>query len=467
MKITIIDKKHARKKCARVVLNDKIRAHRLVVDDRKEILEIKIPKKRKEMTRRKWIVLVRTIIREAKKYDLGRIEIVWKELIGFDNIGDDLGVLFAQAVYMADYDFFKYKTPPKEGWGEVREVVVIAQKRDKTIARQDVRHGVTIATQVNFCRDLANTSGSEMTPISLATTIRKAIKGTKIKMRVLDEKQMRRKKMNGVLTVGRGSAHQSRFIILEYMGTTPRKKPTVLVGKGVTFDSGGIDTKPHPYALDMMMDMSGGAAVVATLIALAKLHVKKNVVALIPAAENMPGGSSMRPGDVITMMDGTHVEIGHTDAEGRLILADALTYAKQYKPVCVIDVATLTGAAIVALGERASAIFTNDDALANRTLALAEKIGDYAWRMPLWDEYGAEIIGTRGDIANINTKGSPGSGGAISAAMFLKHFAKDYKSWMHIDIAPTMKSVFDEQLAKGAKGSPVRLLVSLLMNENQ
>ncbi len=461
MKITIVDKKISRKKCVCVVFNEKVRENRFIVNGKREALEIKVPKK-EEMTRRKWIILVRTIVQEAKKHNLNRIEIMWKDLVNFDNLGDNLGEIFAEAVYMAHYEFRKYKTEPKEKWSDVGEIVVIASKSDKTIKRQDVRRGVTIATQINFCRDLANTPGGDMTPTHLVSITRKAIKGTGIKMKVLDEKQMRRKKMNGVLSVGQGSAYQSRFIILEYIGTASNKKPTVLVGKGVTFDSGGIDTKPHPYALEMMMDMSGGAAVIATMIIAAKLKMKKNIIALVPAVENMPSGSSFRPGDIITMMDGTRVEVGHTDAEGRLILADALTFAKNYKPTRVIDVATLTGASVVALGERATAIFTDNDELAQETLDIAEKTGDYAWRLPLWDEYGAEIAGTHGDISNIRTKGQPGYGGASTAAAFLKHFAKDYKQWMHIDIAPTMTSVFDEQLTKGAKGSPIRMLIDLL-----
>ncbi len=464
MKITVVDKRLTRKKCVQIVFNEKIRENRFVVDKKTEILEIKIPKK-DEMTRRKWIILVRSIIQEAKKYNLGRIEILWRQLVNFDDLGDNLGQTFAEAVYMAHYEFRKYKTKPKEGWGDVSEIVVIAKKNDKSLQRQNIKKGITIATQVNFCRDLANTPGVDMTPASLVSITRKAVKGTKIKMRVLDEKQMRRKKMNGVLAVGQGSRNQSRFIILEYIGTRQTNKPMVLVGKGVTFDTGGIDTKPHPYALDMMMDMSGGAAVIATMIAVAKLRVKRNIVALIPVVENMPGGSSFRPGDIITMMDGTHVEVGHTDAEGRLILADALTFAKIYKPAQIIDVATLTGAAMMALGERATAIFTDEDELASNTLKIAEETGDYAWRLPLWDEYSTEIVGTHGDISNIRTKGQPGYGGAITAAAFLKHFAKDYKKWMHMDIAPTMTAVFDEQLTKGAKGSPVRLLISILEND--
>ncbi len=463
MKITIVDKNTTRKKYTRVSLQEKIVGNRFVVGVKGDSLEIKIPKA-EVMTRRKWIVLVRSIIQEAKKYRIERLEIMWKDLMQFENIGTDLEQIFAEAVYMADYEFRKYRVKPEEGWHNIDEVIVVADKKDKTCVYKNFRRGVTIASQVNFCRDLANTPGGDMTPVHLAGIIRKAIKGTKVKMRVLDEKQMRRKKMNGVLSVGQGSACQSRFIILEYMGSSATKKPTVLVGKGVTYDSGGIDTKPHPHGLEMMMDMSGAAAVVATIFAADRLNSEEHIVVLIPAVENMPSGMSMRPGDIVTMMDGTHVEIGHTDAEGRLILADALTYAKAFNPKKVIDVATLTGAAAVALGERASAIFTDNDELAQQTIVAGEKTGDAVWRMPLWDDYAAEIVGTHGDIANIRTKGQAGIGGAITAALFLKHFVKDYKDhWMHIDIAPTMTAVFDEQLAKGAKGAPIRLLAELVL----
>ncbi len=249
-----------------------------------------------------------------------------------------------------------------------------------------------------------------------------------------------------------------------YQGGLKSEKPIVLIGKGVTFDSGGIDTKPHPYALEMMMDMSGGVAVISTIVVAEKLKLKKNIIVLVPVVENMPSGASFRPGDIIEMMDGTTVEIGHTDAEGRLILADTLTFAKKYRPEKVIDVATLTGAALSALGERANAIFTNDNDLAKKTEKLAEKVGDYVWRLPLWEEYESDIKGEYGDISNINTKAKSGYGGSITAATFLKHFAKDYKSWMHIDIAPRMTATYDENLAKGATGTPVRLLVKLLEN---
>lgn len=465
MKITIVEKSVAGSKFTRIALNEKIPASRLVSENKIDTLEVKIPKK-DSMNRRKWIILVRSIIQEAKKNKIERIEVRWEELTGFDNLGEDLSQIFAEAVYMANYEFRKYKSKPEEGWFDLREISVVVSKKDKSFSRSKLDEGVLIANSINFCRDLANTPGEDMTPVHLVNITRKALKGRKIKMSVLDEKQMRRKKMNGVLAVGKGSSYQSRFIILEYYGADIKKKPIVLVGKGVTFDSGGLDTKPHPHGLEMMMDMSGGAAVIATILVAEKLKLKKNIVALIPAVENMPSGDSMRPGDIIKMMDGTNVEIGHTDAEGRLILADALTFAKNFKPELVVDVATLTGASMVALGERASAFFTDNEELSARIVKLAEKTGDYAWRLPLWDEYAVEISGTHGDIANIRTKGSSGVGGAITAALFLKHFAKDYKDrWMHIDIAPRMTSVFDEQLVKGAIGTPIRLLVELLKED--
>ncbi len=463
MKITITEKNTSRKHFVRVVFDAKATASHVREDARgKKTLVIVAPKK-DALTRRGWIVLMRSVIQEARKNGIARVELDWAEATAFDNIGDNLSQIFAEAVYMADYAFRTYKTKPEGGWKDVDEVVVLARKADKTLNRGDVRRGVTVATQVNFCRDLANTPGGDMTPVKLVALTRKAIAGTGITLRVLDEKQMRRRKMNATLAVGSGSALQSRFMILEYRGGAATQKPTVLVGKGVTFDSGGIDTKPHPYGMEMMMDMSGGAAVVAAMIAAAKLRSTQQIIGLIPAVENMPSGSSMRPGDIITMMDGTYVEIGHTDAEGRLILADALAFAARYKPARVIAVATLTGASIVALGERVSACFTDNDAMADAVVRAGVTTGDDVWRLPVWDEYAPEIKGIHGDLSNMRTHGVESFGGAITAAMFLKHFAKPYvKNWMHIDIAPTMTTVFDEQLAKGAKGSPVRLLVELL-----
>jgi leucyl aminopeptidase len=267
-------------------------------------------------------------------------------------------------------------------------------------------------------------------------------------------------KMGGILGVGKGSDAKPHFIILEYWGAADKKeKPIGLVGKGVTFDTGGLNLKPSDSILGMNMDMSGGAAVIHTLAAAARLKMKKNVIALIPAVENMPSGSSYRPGDVLRSMSGKTIEVQNTDAEGRIILADALHYAKRYKPTLVVDVATLTGAAMVALGERATALFTEDEKLELAIRHLGEESGDYVWPLPLWEEYESENKGTFGDIANIS---KTRWGGAITAAVFLKQFVDKAYPWVHLDIASRMTTLPDEFLAKGSAGAPVRLLVKLL-----
>jgi leucyl aminopeptidase len=261
-----------------------------------------------------------------------------------------------------------------------------------------------------------------------------------------------------VLGVGRGSDEQPKFIILEYMSGRKGAKPIVLVGKGVTFDTGGINLKPETAMDDMKMDMSGGAAVLRAFSAAVRLGVKRNIVALVPAVENMPSGSSYRPGDIIRSMSGKTIEVDNTDAEGRIILADALTYAKRYDPAFVVDVATLTGAALVALGQSASALFTADEEMERKFRDWGEESGDLVWPLPLWEEYGEDIKGTFGDIRNL---GKTRWGGTITAATFLKQFADGYP-WAHIDMASRMTAIEGEHLAKGAAGAPVRLLVRML-----
>ena len=258
--------------------------------------------------------------------------------------------------------------------------------------------------------------------------------------------------------MAKGSSEEPRFIIAEYFGGTKKERPIVLVGKGVTFDTGGLSIKLGDAMNEMHMDMSGGAAVLLAVVLCAKLRLKKNVVALVPAVENMPSGSSYRPGDILRTMSGKTIEVLNTDAEGRIILADALTYAKKYRPRLVVDVATLAGATLAALGQRASAIYTKDDKLEKIFRQLGEESGDYVWPLPLWDEYEEDIKGTFGDVINL---GKTKYGGAITGAIFLYQFAKDYP-WVHIDICPRMTSIEGEFLAKGATGVPVRLLIKIL-----
>lgn len=395
---------------------------------------------KKELTQRKWLLIARRVVAMAKQNKLREISVNAKD---FDLSVEQLVIQFE----MANYQFDAYKSEKEPGL----ETICIEGAN-----KNEVERGQVIGEEVNRCRTLANTPASLMTPALLAEAAQKAVEGTQIHVKILDRDDMKILKMGAILGVAQGSSEEPKFIVMEYRGAAGA--PIVLIGKGVTFDSGGLNLKPGDHINDMHLDMSGGAAVIHSIVAAARLGIKRNIIGLIPAVENMPSGSSYRPGDVLTSMSGTTIEIGNTDAEGRVILADALTYAQQYKPSLVIDVATLTGAAEVALGQRASAIFSKDEALLKQVAQLGESSGDYVWPLPLWDEYEEEIKGTFGDWSNV---GKVKWGGAIQGAMFLYQFAKTY-SWLHIDMAPRMLAVEGEYLAKGAAGAPVRLLIKLL-----
>jgi len=376
----------------------------------------------------------------------------------------ELGEIIGTQLDFANYEFTEYKTPPKEGFSLIKEVFILGASKE---IQKAILKGKIIAEEVNKTRSLANTPGGDMTPQILARKAKEAVKNLPVKVTVLGEKEMERQNMRAILSVGRGSDEESKFIILEYWGGKRSEKPIILIGKGVTFDTGGINLKSSNGLLGMNMDMSGGAAVIHSLALVAKMKLKKNVIGLIPAVENMASGKSYHPGDVIRSMSGKTIEILNTDAEGRVILADALTYAGKYNGEVVIDVATLTGAAVVALGERASAIFSNDDKLARDLEEIGEKTGDYIWRLPMWEEYENEIKGTFGDFANVYNK-EPRAGGAIYGAIFLYQFIKskdgDGKDpkWAHLDIAPRTTSMAGENLAEGALGTPVRLLYKFI-----
>ena len=411
----------------------------------------------KKMTRRGFILLVRRIVVSAKAKRMKRL-VLSVESLHFKSLpigNEDLGELCAVNMLMAHHAFTEHLAKPKDGFPVIDEIVIEGADRD---FRRGLERGIIIGTETNACRRLANLPGGDMTPSVLANEARRVAAKLPIKVRILGVPEMQKLKMGGVLGVGKGSAFPAKFIVMEYFGGKKGEAPTVLVGKGVTFDTGGINLKPGDSMLGMNMDMSGGAAVIHALAAAARLKVKKNIVVLVPAVENMPSGTSYRPGDILRSMSGKTIQVDNTDAEGRIILADALTYAKRYSPALVVDVATLTGAAVVALGERASALFTQDRNLEQRLRELGETSGDYVWPLPLWDEYDAEIKGTFGDVSNL---GKTRWGGAITAAAFLKQFADGYP-WVHLDIAPRMTAVEGEYLAKGAAGAPVRLLVKLL-----
>jgi leucyl aminopeptidase len=312
-----------------------------------------------------------------------------------------------------------------------------------------------------------------MTPSELAKAAKEAVKGTKATVKILNFAAIKKEKMGLLEAVGKGAADKPCLIVMEYWGAgkagAPKKgskpnskSPIALIGKGITYDSGGLNVKPSGFMHEMHMDMSGGAAMIGTMRAIAKLGIKKNVVAIVAAAENSISRDSMRAGDIATSMSGKTVEILHTDAEGRLVLADAMTYAeKYYQPKVMLDAATLTGASLAALGQHASAVLTKDNELAHKIVELGEDTGDLMWPLPLWDEYKSILKTYRADISNIASNFSRYAG-CIEGGTFLSFFAPKKTPWAHIDIAPRMESVPSDKLAKGATGEPVRLLVKFI-----
>ncbi|MBI4239860.1 leucyl aminopeptidase [Candidatus Uhrbacteria bacterium] len=362
-------------------------------------------------------------------------------------------------VEMAAYEFKEYKQKSEKEAPTIETMVyTVAPSTRARQCEKQVRMGGTIGRHVNYARTLSNIPGSDMTPSKLAASAKECGKKYGFDVQVLDEKEMRKLGMGGVLGVSRGSSEEATFIIMEYTGTSAKRAPIVFVGKGITFDSGGLNLKPSNSMDEMHMDMSGGAAVISALSAIADLKLKAHVIGLVPAVENMPSGQSYRPGDVLTSMSGKTIEIANTDAEGRVILADALTYAEQYKPTHIIDVATLTGACVIALGHHALAVLSPNDLFAKTICETGEVSGDYAWQLPLWNEYESDIRGTVGDVLNASKSREAGT---INGAMFLYQFAKSFKHWAHLDIASTMTTASDQHLSKGASGTGVRLLVEL------
>ncbi len=353
------------------------------------------------------------------------------------------------------YTFTGFKSKPADK-PRLNKVTVTASSADQP--RKDAFNlGLATGRGMNLTRDLGNTPPNVCHPQWLAQQAKSlASRYDCIRTEVLDEKQMDKLGMNTILAVGKGSTRPPRLIVMEYRGGKAKDKPYTLVGKGITFDSGGISLKPGAGMDEMKYDMGGAASIFGTMQVIAETQPKINVVAVIAAAENMPDGGATRPGDIVTTLSGQTVEILNTDAEGRLVLCDALTYVKKFNPETVIDLATLTGACIVALGHHASGLLANDDGLANELLAAGERSCDRAWRLPLWDEYQSQLDSNFADMQNIGDR----SAGTITAACFLSRFAKDYR-WAHLDIAGT---AWNSGKAKGATGRPVPLLVNYLMS---
>ncbi len=322
-------------------------------------------------------------------------------------------------------------------------------------AERGLTHGAAVAAAMNVQRDLANLPANVCTPTYLAEAARALAKRHGLSIKVLDEAAIRREKMGCLLAVSQGSHQAPRFIVLEYQGTKKEQAPLVLVGKGVTFDTGGISLKDPPGMDEMKFDMSGAAAVIATLTLAAQLRLPLHVVGLAAAVENMPGGKAVKPGDIATSASGQTVEILNTDAEGRLILADALHYARRFRPAAVIDIATLTGACVVALGHHHSGVMGNDEGLVRELLEAGRRADDRCWQLPLTEEYAEQLKSNFADFANVGGR----DGGAITAATFLAKFTQGLV-WAHLDVAGT---AYQSGPAKGSTGRPTALLAQFLL----
>ena len=357
----------------------------------------------------------------------------------------------ARSLVVAAYAFPRYKSAG-DGPAKLTAVAiaggrgVFAGGTPKELAAA-AGEAAKVAGMSAFVRDLGNTPSNDMVPRMFASAVKAAAKARGVKATVLGKRQIEAERMGGLLAVARGAAEEPRFVVLEHRGGRKGEKPVVLVGKGVTFDSGGISIKPAERMGDMKWDMMGAATVCGAVLAAADLRLPLNVVALAPLAENMPSGSAYKPGDVVTFRNGKTAEIDNTDAEGRVVLADALDYAKEFSPAVIVDFATLTGAAVVALGLEASIVFTDHDDLAAALVSAGERTDERLWRLPLWDDYRENI---RSDWADFKNTGGR-YGGSINGAIFLKEFVDPKTPWAHVDIAPN--AYFEREHAGYATGA--------------
>jgi leucyl aminopeptidase len=376
--------------------------------------------------------------------------------VGFDAALDES---HARALVEAAGDalyVYRHTKPSAPAALRLKKFALWGKAASRAALTKGLQRGQAIASGVRLARECANRPGNHATPSHLASEAKKIGKEFGIKVEVFDRKDIEKIGMGSFLAVAQGSDEPPRFIVMRYEGAAASKAPVVLVGKGITFDSGGISLKPGGEMDEMKFDMGGAASVLGTMRAIGELKPKINLIGLIASCENMPSGRAVKPGDVVKSLSGQTIEILNTDAEGRLILCDALTYAERFKPAAVVDIATLTGACVVALGHHHSGLFTADDKLAEQLLAASRSALDPIWRLPLDDEYDEGLKSNFADMANIGSR----AGGAITAAMFLKRFTAKYP-WAHLDIAGT---AWKSGTAKGATGRPVPLLTQFILS---
>ncbi|MBI5431187.1 MAG: leucyl aminopeptidase [Nitrosomonadales bacterium] len=376
-----------------------------------------------------------------------------------EGVGKDAAWVIRQAIFAAADSVYRadsLKSKPAKT-AMLKNVALATLDKPAAVLKNVLEQAAATAHGMELAKTLGNLPGNVCTPTYLAAKALALGKAHKsIKTTVLEEKDMQKLGMGSFLSVTRGSEQPAKLITMEYHGADKKQKPVVLVGKGITFDSGGISLKPGAEMDEMKYDMCGAASVLGTMQAIAEMRLKLNVVGVIPTCENLPSGTATKPGDIVTSMSGQTIEILNTDAEGRLILCDALTYSKKFDPDTVIDIATLTGACVIALGHVASGMFSNEDKLAKELLAAGEQSHDRIWQLPLWDDYQPLLDSNFADMQNIGGR----SGGTITAACFLARFTREYR-WAHLDIAGTAWKSGKE---KGATGRPVPLLTQYLIN---
>ncbi|MDH3973610.1 MAG: leucyl aminopeptidase [Deltaproteobacteria bacterium] len=403
-----------------------------------------------------------TAASKAKKMGVKILSTTLTEMTAEILTPPDSAQTVVEGTMLSLYAFDDFKTDKKEKSKRIKLLNIVLPLKCKGPGKieKGALKGLKLSESVYFARDLISNPGNVATPSYIAKKTRDMAKERGIKTRVLEKEDMKELGMGALLGVSRGSSEPPKLIILEYWGGKEKDQPYVLAGKAVTFDSGGISIKPSPGMEEMKTDMSGGAAAIGAVMAAASLKLPVNLIALVPATENLPGGRAYKPGDILTSMSGQTIEVLNTDAEGRLILADALTYAERFKPKAVIDIATLTGACIIALGNHASGLLGNNEGLKKELVKAGEESGEKLWELPLWEPYKKQISSDVADMKNVGGKAA----GAITAAAFLDKFATKYH-WAHIDIAGTAWEKKGKPfIPKGAAGVGIRLIIRYLEN---
>ena len=402
-------------------------------------------------------------VKRVRQSKAGAFTVVVPAVIPRGNSPVEVAQAMAEGAILGSYQFTAYRSDNGTPKDVARMTILAPQKSQMRQLSEGVRRGVATAEAAVLVRDLCNHPSNVMTPTRIASEAKTVAKEEALSLKILEYKDMEQLGMGALLGVARGSHEPPKFIILEYNGSKKKdERPVVFIGKTITFDTGGISLKPAENMEHMKADMTGGAEVLASVRAAARLKLPLRLVSILPVAENMPGGRAMKPGDIVKTLSGKTVEVQNTDAEGRLILADALAYAQRYNPAALVDIATLTGACVVALGQFAIGMFGTDEKLKAQVRKSGQKAGERVWEMPLWEEYFEQL---RSDVADMRNIGGRG-GGMITAALFLSKFAGD-GPWVHIDIASTDWSERERAyIPKGPTGIGTRLLIQYLIDRS-